>query len=115
MLVRPVSVELLMITQAIANRQSRPDLIEAVLQEHKFGFEDVYAATQRLYAFSHALACSPILDVWIMPPSQGEIYSQISPALWEAVAAARLEYSENDPFSQVTFAIGDLEQFMRCR
>jgi len=115
MLVRPVSVELLMITQAIANRRNRHDVIEAVLQEHKFGFEEVYAATQRLYAFSHALAGSPLLDAWIMPPSRGDIYSEISPALWEAVASARLEYSENDPFSEAMFDIGDLQQFIQRR
>lgn len=105
MLVPQVSTELMMITYAVATKRDRRGVINTMLQEHSmFDFEDIYAATQRLYALADALRGSDALDPWIIPPAPGEIYSDLSPAMWQAVATARLEASD-DPGAEGAYML----------
>ena len=97
MLVPQVSAELMMIAYAVATKRDRRGVINTMLQEHSmFDFEDIYAATQRLYALADALRGSDALDPWIIPPAPGGIYNDLSPAIWQAVATARLEAAPPD-------------------
>jgi hypothetical protein len=114
MLVPQVSAELMIITQAVANKPGHADIINTMLKEHTmFGFDAVYAATQRLYAFAHALANTDAFDCWISPPGPGEIYSEINPAVWEAVATAPLERLEEDLYTQARFDAEEIRRSVR--
>jgi len=115
MLVVPaVSSEMMSIARAVAYRPGRRDIINTMMQEHRdFDFDDVYAAAQRLYALSYILANTNTFDPWIAPPAPGEAYSEISPALWQVVATARLERDEEELFTQARFDSEDLRNSLK--
>jgi hypothetical protein len=114
MLVPQVSAELMMIAHNAATKAGRVDVIDTMLKEHSiFEFDDIYAATQRLYAFSHVLATSNDFDRWIVPPALGHIYSEIDPIIWQAVATTKLERNDEELFTQAKFDSVELQQFLQ--
>ncbi len=114
MIVPQVSAELMIITHAVANQPGRRDIVNTILREHTmFDFDAIYAATQRLYAFAHALADSDTFDIWVAPPGPGEIYSEINPAVWQVVATARLEWDEEDLYTETRFDPDVLQKSLR--
>jgi hypothetical protein len=92
MRVPPVPVELLLAGHEIANRPGRQCVINTLLAEQKpYGFDLIYAATQRICALTEALQ-SPDLDEWLV---FGTPYYAVSDALWAAAARVALYSTGN--------------------
>jgi hypothetical protein len=114
MLVPSVPVELLQRASEIAcRRDRRHDPINVLLNERsEDDFPQIFAAVKRMHALSVALR-GPGLERLIMSPTANG-YSELSPALWQAAATAKLveEADDSGPPYSVTlgFKIDDLQR-----